>query len=204
MRGRPASTTTRSPAAKTTARGAHPGQSVAACALGLLAEPRRHGHPDRHQHRGRGDLRVLKATGTLKKGSGLSGHDIGTVTVAAFGSCVALGSVPLTATSRGLPWRISFTSYNAKTEVVRGTVSGVSVALTGSCQAVVNGSSGPVADGVISAVCNDRIGQLTFLSSGSNLHYWHVRNCEGLTNDGDPVALTASCMIRPIQDITSP
>ena len=80
-----------------------------------------------------------KAAGTVKKGSGLSGHDIGTVTAAAFGSCVALGSVPLTVTSRGLPWRISFTSYNANTEVVRGTVSGVKVALTGSCQAVVNG-----------------------------------------------------------------
>ena len=57
---------------------------------------------------------------------------------------------------------------------------------------------------MISAVYNDRIGQLTFLSSGSNLHYWHVRNCDGLINDGDPVALTASYMIRPIQDITSP
>jgi hypothetical protein len=112
--------------------------------------------------------------------------------------------VPLTVTSRGLPWRISFTSYNAATAVVRGTVRGVSVALTGSCQAVVNGSSGPAADGVISAVYNDRIGQLTFLSSGSSLHYWHVRNCAGLINDGDPAALTASYMIRPIQDITSP
>lgn len=145
-----------------------------------------------------------KATGTVKKGSGLSGQDIGMVTAAAFGSCVALGSVPLTVTSRGLPWRISFTSYNAKTEVIRGTVSGVRVTLTGSCDAVVNGSSGPAADGVISAVYNDRIGQLTFLTSGSNLHYWQVKNCGGLINAGDPVALTASYMIRPIQDITSP
>lgn len=88
--------------------------------------------------------------------------------------------------------------------VVRGTVSGVSVALTGSCQAVVNGSSGAAADGVISAVYNDRIGQLTFLTSGSNLHYWHVKNCGGLINDGDPVALTGSYMIRPVQDIASP
>ena len=145
-----------------------------------------------------------KATGTVKKGSGLSGQDIGSVSAAAFGSCTALGSVPLTVTSRGLPWRISFTSYNATTEVVRGTVSGVKVALTGSCDAVVNGSSSPAADGVVSAVYNDRIGQLTFLSSGSNLHYWHVRHCDRLINDGDPVALTASYAVRPIEDITSP
>jgi hypothetical protein len=144
------------------------------------------------------------AAGSVKKGSGLSGQNIGTVTAAAFGSCAALGTVPLTVTSRGLPWRISVTSYNPTVEVVRGTVSGVSVALTGTCQAVVNGSNGPAADGVISAVYNDRIGQLTFLTSGSNLHYWHVNSCAGLINNGDPVALTASYMIRPIQDITSP
>ena len=145
-----------------------------------------------------------KATGTVKKGSGLSGRDIGSVSAAAFGSCTALGSVPLIITSRGLPWRISFTSYNATTGVVRGTVSGVKVALTGSCDAVVNGSSSPAADGVVSAVYNDRIGQLTFLSSGSNLHYWHVQHCDRLINDGDPVALTASYMVRPVQHITSP
>lgn len=145
-----------------------------------------------------------KVTGAVKKGSGLSGHDIGTVSAAAFAGCAAVGSVPLTVTSRGLPWRISVTSYDTKTMVVWGTVSGVSVALTGTCQAMVNGRSGRAADGMISAVYNDRIGELTFLTSGSNLHYWHVKNCGGLINDGDPVALTASYLIRPLQHITSP
>jgi hypothetical protein len=144
-----------------------------------------------------------KVTGTLKKGSGLSGQDIGTVTAAAFSSCATLGSVPLTVTPAGLPWRISFTSYHPKIGVVAGTVSGVKVVLTGTCDAVVNGTSGP-ADGVVSALYNDRIGQLTFLASGTNLHYWHVNNCHQLINDGDPVALTASYAVRPIQDITSP
>jgi hypothetical protein len=145
-----------------------------------------------------------KVTGTVKGGSGLSGQDIGAATAASFGPCAALGSVPLTVTPAALPWRISFTSYDAKTGVVRGTVSGIKVVLTGtSCDAVVNGSSGP-ADGVVSALYNDRIGQLTFLSSGANLHYWHVEHCHQLINNGDPVALTASYMVRPIQDITSP
>ena len=145
-----------------------------------------------------------KVTGTVKGGSGLSGRDIGTVTTAAFGRCVALGSVPLTVTASSLPWRISFTSYNPRTHVVLGTVTGVKVTLTGICEAVVNGSSGSAADGLIRAVYNDQIGQLTFLSSGSNLHYWHVKKCHQLINDGDPAALTASYMVRPIQDITSP
>ncbi len=152
-----------------------------------------------------GTCRSSKVTGTVKKGSGLSGRGIGTVTAAAFTTCAALGSVPLTVRSSGLPWRISFTSYDPKTHVVRGMVSGVKVELTGtSCDAVVNGSSGPAADGTIGAVYNDQIGELTFLSSGSNLHYWHVKGCLQLLNGGDRVALTASYMVRPIQDITSP
>jgi hypothetical protein len=57
---------------------------------------------------------------------------------------------------------------------------------------------------VVSAVYNDQIGQLTFLTSGSNLHYWQVKHCGQLISNGDPVALTASYMVRPIQDITSP
>jgi len=151
-----------------------------------------------------GTCTTSKVTGTVKKGSGLSGHDAGTVTTAEFGTCTALGPVPLTVTPTALPWRISFTSYHPKTGVAAGTVSGVKVVLTGTfCNAVVNGPSGP-ADGVVSALYNDRIGQLTFLSSGTNLHYWHVKHCHQLINDGDPVALTASYAVRPIQDITSP
>lgn len=152
-----------------------------------------------------GTCRSSTATGTVKGGSGLSGQDIGTVTAAHFTTCAALGSVPLTVRSSGLPWRISFTSYNSKTQVVRGTIRGIKVELTGTaCDAVVNGSSGAAADGTISAVYNDQAGELTFLSSGSNLHYWHVKHCGRLINDGDPVALTASYMVRPVQDITSP
>ena len=144
-------------------------------------------------------------TGTLKTGSGLSGHDIGTVTAASFGHCVALGSLRLKVTSSGLPWRISANSYNAKTQVVTGTVSGIKVVLTGACGATVNGSSGAAADGEVSAVFNDPFGVLTFLAGRGNLHYWGVtKGCDGLINDGDPVALTASYEIRPLQDITSP
>ena len=72
-----------------------------------------------------------KVTGRVTRGSGLTGQDIGTATAAAFGTCAALGSVPLTVTPSGLPWRISFTSYNPRTQVVLGTVSGVKAVLTG-------------------------------------------------------------------------
>lgn len=152
-----------------------------------------------------GTCKTSTVTGTVKGGSGLSGQDIGAATAATFGGCDALGSVALKVTADSLPWQISFASYNAKLEVVRGTVSGIKVTLTGACGAVVNGTSGTAADGTVSAVYHDGIGQLTFLASGGNLHYWHVtKKCGRLINDGDPVTLTASYEVRPVQTFTSP
>lgn len=146
-----------------------------------------------------------KVAGTVKSGSGLSGRDIGMVTKARFGTCTALGTVGMKVTATGLPWRISFTSYRSGTGAVLGTVSGVEVLITGTyCSAVVNGSGGAAADGVVSAIYNDRSGQLTLLPAGGSLHYWHIKRCYRLLNDSDPVALTASYVIHPVQDITSP
>jgi hypothetical protein len=42
------------------------------------------------------------------------------------------------------------------------------------------------------------------MTAGATARYWHVKHCDQLINDGDPVALTASYAVRPIQDITSP
>ena len=151
-----------------------------------------------------GICQTSAVTGKLSSGSGLSGQHIGAATAAAFGGCTALGSVPLKAAAGGLPWQISFASYNSGLQVVKGTVSGIKVTLTGSCSAVVNGTSGATPDGTVSAVYEDGIGQLTFLSGGGNLHYWRVRGCGHLINDGDPVTLTASYAVRPVQVITSP
>jgi hypothetical protein len=151
-----------------------------------------------------GTCKTSTVTGRLKSGSGLSGQGIGAAIAAAFGTCTAVGSLSLQVTADGLPWPISFTSYKPKLEVVRGTVSGIMVKLTGSCHAVVNGTSGAAADGTVSAVYDDAIAQLTFLSGGGNLHYWHVQGCGRLINDGDPATLTASYAVRPVQAITSP
>jgi hypothetical protein len=150
-----------------------------------------------------GTCQTSAVTGTVKSGSGLSGTDIGAATAVTFGSCLGQGS-PFKVTAGDLPWQISFASYNPKLQVVRGTVSGIKVTLTGEdCDAVVNGTSGTTADGTVSAVYRDGIGQLTFLSGGGNLHYWHV-DCPHLIYNGDPVTLTASYEIRPVQTITSP
>lgn len=151
-----------------------------------------------------GTCKTSTVTGTVKSGSGLSGEDIGAVTAATFGGCTALGSVPMKVTADGLPWQISFASYNPQLQVVRGTVSGIKITLTGRyCDAVVNGTSGAAADGTVSAVYQDGFGQLTLLSNGGNLHYWHVNKCAQLLNDGDPVTLTASYEVRPVQAISS-
>ena len=151
-----------------------------------------------------GTCKTSTVDGTVKSGSGLSGHDAGAVTAAAFGTCTALGSLSLKVMAGALPWQISFDSYNSKLDVVSGTVSEVKVTLAGSCGAVVNGTGGAAADGTVRAVYADGLGQLTLLSGGGNLHYWHVKGCGHVINDGDPVTLTASYAVRPVQSITSP
>ena len=98
-----------------------------------------------------------------------------------------------------------FTSYDATTGVVRGTVSHIRVIVSGRfCSAVVNGTNGTTADGVVSAAYADGTGSLKFRSAGGNLHFWHVRGCAPLLNSGDPATFTAVYTISPRQVITSP
>jgi hypothetical protein len=138
--------------------------------------------------------------GTVKAGSGLSGTDIGSVTATLFRACTGPASVPFTVTGSGLPWQISFTSYDRATGVVRGTVSHIRVIVTGKfCSAVVNGTSGTTGDGVVSATYADSTGVLKFLATGGNLHFWDVKGCAPLLSNGDPAAFTAVYSVTPRQ-----
>jgi hypothetical protein len=84
-------------------------------------------------------------------------------------------------------------------------VSHIRVSVSGKvCSAVVNGTSGTTADGVVGAAYTDGTGSLKFLASGGNLHFWHVKGCAPLLNSGDPATFTASYTVSPRQIITSP
>jgi len=77
--------------------------------------------------------------------------------------------------------------------------------LTGpGCSAVVNGTSGTTADGVVAVSYANTPGRLTIHTAGGNLHWYHVSGCAGLLGDGDPATLSAAYAVSPKQEITSP
>jgi hypothetical protein len=152
-----------------------------------------------------GTCKSSKVAGNVKAGTGLPGTDIGSVTAAAFRGCTGPAKLPFTVTARVLPWQLNFTSYDPKTGVVRGTVTHIQVVLSGgACHAEVDGTADKTPDGVVSAAYSDGTGSLKFLGKGGNLHFWHVKNCAPLLNNGDPATFTGTYTITPRQLITSP
>jgi len=144
-----------------------------------------------------------KMSGTLKKGSGLPGTGIGSIATATYDCAVPIGNIRLTA--RGLPWHLNLTSYDARTDVSRGTISHLQLALSlPACSAAINGTSGPVSNGVVAVSYANATGKLRVLPAGGSLHWYHVTGCAGLVGNGDPAQLSATYAISPPQTITSP
>jgi len=145
-----------------------------------------------------------RMSGTLKGGIRLPGTGIGSIATAAF-HCPSPIVPPFRLTARGLPWHLNMVSYNSSTNVGRGTISHLELMLTGpGCSAVVNGTSGTTADGVVAVSYANTPGRLTIHTAGGNLHWYHVSGCAGLLGDGDPATLSAAYAVSPKQEITSP
>jgi hypothetical protein len=147
-----------------------------------------------------------RMSGTLKPGSGLPGSGIGSLATSVYSLCSG-GPFPATVTAGGLPWRLNLTSYDRRTGVARGTISHLQIATATSdtpCTAVIKGTSGTAPDGVASVSYTSRTGILKVLSTGGDLHWYHVHRCAGIINNGDGATLSASYTISPRQVITSP
>jgi hypothetical protein len=147
-----------------------------------------------------------RMSGTLKAGSGLSGTGIGSFTTAVYSLCQA-GPFPGKVTAGGLPWRLNLTSYNRSTGVAQGTISHLQINFVPSafqCTAAVKATSGTTPDGVAPVSYTSRTGVLKILTTGGDLHWYHVHNCVGIIRDGDAATVSASYTISPGQVITSP
>jgi hypothetical protein len=145
-------------------------------------------------------------SGTVKAGSGLPGPGIGSIAAVMVGRCAAAGFAPQL-TPRGLPWKLNLSSYNARTGVARGTISHLQLAFTlpeVGCIARINGTSSAASDGTVAVTYATKAGTLKILTTGGDLHWYHVRSCAGLLRDGDPATLSASYAVSPRQSITSP
>ena len=145
-------------------------------------------------------------SGMLKSGSLLPGTGIGSITAGNFGHCSnALGpNFVLTATS--LPWHVSLMSYNAAKGVATGTVRHIQVEVAGpgSCDPVIDGTSGTASDGLAKFTYTNSTARLRPLATGGNMHFYNVGGCAGLFNTGDPVTLSATFTMSSKQTITSP
>lgn len=140
--------------------------------------------------------------GTVKKGSGLSGNGIGSITALGFTKCTGPLSLTFTVKSTGFPWKLNAVSFSGG--VTTGTITGIKATLTGpSCTATVAGATAS-STGTVKVTYSNSTGKLTTLATGGNLHVWNVNGCAGLINTGDATTFSGAYAISPKQTITSP
>jgi hypothetical protein len=139
---------------------------------------------------------------TLKKGTGLAGAGLGSITSVTFATCTGPLGLTFTVKSNDLPWKLNAVSYNATTGVTTGTITGIDATLTGpSCTATVDGTGAGKHNGMVKGTYNNSTGKLAVLATGGNLHIYNVTGCAGLINSGDASQFTATYTVTPKQTI---
>jgi hypothetical protein len=143
--------------------------------------------------------------GTLKSGSGLSGSTIGSIAAVKFTDCSVPAGPGFTLRARDLPWHLNFSSYDATTGVVTGSISHFQLSFAAlSCTAVIDGSSGTASDGNVQVTYTNSTAKLKALTTGGNLRFYNVKGCFGEIITNDPAAIAATYTVSPRQTITSP
>jgi hypothetical protein len=138
---------------------------------------------------------------TLKKGSGLAGAGLGSITKLSFSTCTGPLGLTFTVTTKDLPWSLNAVSY--KSGVTTGTITGIDATLSGpSCSADVDGTAAGKHNGEVSVTYTNSTGKLTVLTTGGNLHIYDVVGCATLINSGDPTTFSGTYTVTPKQTIT--
>jgi hypothetical protein len=152
--------------------------------------------------------KAATATARLKSGRHLSGVNAGLVTASTASGCSVAGFT-VTIKPGHLPWHLNLVSYNAKTGVTTGTLTGLhinfGVPLIG-CTAVVDGTGKkPLNNGRVAVTYTNKTGKLAILKTGGNLHLYNVaKACAGVVKNGDSIAVAGTYTVTPKQKITSP
>lgn len=137
------------------------------------------------------------AKGVLKKGKGLAGKNIGTITSSAFNSCSGPLNTHFKVKQSGT-WDLTVTKYSSKNGgVATGFISNVKATLSGVCSATVTGST--------DATYSNKTGTLSVkpvAKSGHVLKISKVHGCLGLIGNGDSSSFTGSYKLKPKQKIT--
>jgi hypothetical protein len=145
-----------------------------------------------------------KSTGTLKKGHGISGANLGTIKTLTFSNCTGPLGLTFTVTNSGFPWTLHGTAFNATSGVTTGNITGVKSHLSGpSCSANVAGATATT-PGKVKVTYTNSTHKLKVLATGGTLHVFNVSGCAGLINSGDATQFTGTYTVTPAQTITSP
>lgn len=130
---------------------------------------------------------------------------LGSIAAASFTNCSSPFGFGFTLQARDLPWHLNFSSSNATTGVMTGSLSHLQMKLSlPSCTAVIDGTSGTASDGIVKFRYANGTGVLQVRATGGNLHFYNVRGCAGLVVTGDSATISAAFALRPKQAITSP
>lgn len=149
--------------------------------------------------------KTLTASGKARSGSGLLGTGIASITSVTFTTCTGPAGLTFTVTPGHLPWKLNAKSYDTATGVTKGTITGAHGALSGpGCSAVVDGTSATADNGTVEGTYTNSNHELKTLTTGGNLHIYHVSGCFGLIRDGDAATLKGTATVTPGQTITSP
>ena len=142
------------------------------------------------------------SSGTLKKGHGISGAGLGTISKLSFSTCTGPLSLTFTVTNSGFPWKLNGTSFASG--VTTGTITGIKSHLSGpGCSANVAGATATTT-GKVKVTYTNSSGALKVLATGGNLHVFNVQGCAGLIHSGDPTQFVGTYTVSPKQTITSP
>lgn len=140
--------------------------------------------------------------GSLKKGKGLAGSGIGTVTSMAFKNCSVVGQ-SISLSSGTVSWKLNANSFSSG--VTHGTITGIHLAISSSiCSAVLDGTGGSAHNGKVKITYTNSTHKLKVLAAGGNLHVYKVSGCGGLISNGDAGTVSGTYTLSPIQKITSP
>jgi hypothetical protein len=145
------------------------------------------------------------SSGTLKKGHGISGTNLGSISKLTFTSCTGPLGLTFTVTNSHFPWTLHGTAYNASTGTTTGNITGIHSVLSGpGCSADVDGTSDGANNGKVKVTYTNSTHKLKVLATGGNLHVYNVSGCAGLINTNDATQFTGTYTVTPAQTITSP
>ena len=144
------------------------------------------------------------SAGTLKKGHGISGANLGSITKLTFSNCTGPLNLTFTVTNSGFPWTLHGTAFNATSGVTTGNITGIKSHLQGTgCSADVRGATAS-STGKVKVTYTNSTHKLKVLASGGTLHVFNVNGCAGLINNGDATQFTGTYTVTPAQTIKSP